>query len=174
MSYKRVVKKNGKVHGPYIYESYRDENGKVKKRYLGKVEESKKKSLIPVFLLAVFSFVFLLGVGYTTDFYFNEGDAFDFSGEVLDNVYGGFTGLAVNDEEVVPTDDEIEDKVVDEEVVEESVDESDGEDEEPELRDGDSGSDSEDVSEVPEEVVNVDSLDEENNSNDTSPSDEST
>jgi len=36
-----VVKKKGKTYGPYIYESYRDENGKVCKRYLGKLEEKK-------------------------------------------------------------------------------------------------------------------------------------
>ena len=31
MSHKRVIKKRGKTYGPYIYESYRDENGDVKK-----------------------------------------------------------------------------------------------------------------------------------------------
>ncbi|MCK4997743.1 hypothetical protein KAS08_05565 [Candidatus Pacearchaeota archaeon] len=41
MSYKRVVTKKGKTYGPYKYESYRDENGVVKKRYLGKAEEKK-------------------------------------------------------------------------------------------------------------------------------------
>ena len=53
MSYKRVVKKKGKSYGPYIYESYRDENGKVKKRYLGKLEEKKVSRV----------FVFLIGFG---------------------------------------------------------------------------------------------------------------
>lgn len=36
MVHKRYIKKNGKLIGPYYYESYR-ENGKVKKRYLGTV-----------------------------------------------------------------------------------------------------------------------------------------
>ena len=35
MVFKRFIKKNGKLMGPYYYESYRDETGKVKKRYLG-------------------------------------------------------------------------------------------------------------------------------------------
>lgn len=34
MVYKRYAKKNGKVYGPYYYESYR-ENGVVKKVYIG-------------------------------------------------------------------------------------------------------------------------------------------
>ena len=43
MSYKRVVRKEGKTYGPYRYESYRDKDGKVKKRYLGKIEDRKEK-----------------------------------------------------------------------------------------------------------------------------------
>ncbi|MBR9704685.1 hypothetical protein GOV12_04685 [Candidatus Pacearchaeota archaeon] len=35
MAYKRYFYKNKKKFGPYYYESYRDENGKVKKRYIG-------------------------------------------------------------------------------------------------------------------------------------------
>ena len=34
MVYKRYIRKNGILHGPYYYESYR-ENGKIKKRYIG-------------------------------------------------------------------------------------------------------------------------------------------
>ncbi|MBS3075950.1 hypothetical protein J4429_05855 [Candidatus Pacearchaeota archaeon] len=36
MAYKRYFKRNGKIFGPYYYESYRDKNGKVKKRYIGR------------------------------------------------------------------------------------------------------------------------------------------
>ena len=43
MAYKRYFKRNGKTFGPYYYESYRDENGDVKKRYIGKVNPDKKK-----------------------------------------------------------------------------------------------------------------------------------
>ena len=42
MAYKRYVKKKGTVHGPYYYESYRDETGKVKRRYLGTEDPSLK------------------------------------------------------------------------------------------------------------------------------------
>ena len=51
MSHKRVVIKRGKTYGPYLYESYRDENGKVKKRYLGKVKEKKKFPFFQIFFI---------------------------------------------------------------------------------------------------------------------------
>ena len=46
MAYKRYFYRNGKKFGPYYYESYRDKNGDVKKRYIGKINPDKKK--IPV------------------------------------------------------------------------------------------------------------------------------
>ena len=35
MAYKKYHYRNGKKYGPYLYESYRDENGKVRKKYIG-------------------------------------------------------------------------------------------------------------------------------------------
>ena len=35
MAYKKYIKRDGKVFGPYYYESYRDKNGKVRKKYVG-------------------------------------------------------------------------------------------------------------------------------------------
>ena len=35
MAYKKFIRKNGKLFGPYYYESYRDADGKVRKRYVG-------------------------------------------------------------------------------------------------------------------------------------------
>jgi len=56
MGHQRYVVKNGKVYGPYTYHSYRDENGDVKKRYLGKAQrEVKKGELLSVsFFILVF------------------------------------------------------------------------------------------------------------------------
>ena len=45
MAYKRYVHKEGKRHGPYYYKNVRDESGKVKSLYLGKVTSRGKKSL---------------------------------------------------------------------------------------------------------------------------------
>ena len=56
MAYKKYIKKkvNGKesIFGPYYYESYRDKNGKIKKRYLGttlpdKTSKIKKRKITP-------------------------------------------------------------------------------------------------------------------------------
>ena len=44
MAYKRYIKKNGKVYGPYIYHS-RKENGKVISEYQGKGRSSVKDKL---------------------------------------------------------------------------------------------------------------------------------
>ena len=41
MVYKKFIKRGGKTFGPYYYESYRDNNGKVRKKYLGVVNPKK-------------------------------------------------------------------------------------------------------------------------------------
>ena len=43
MAYKRYFYKNGRKLGPYYYESYRDETGKVKKRYIGTKDPDEKE-----------------------------------------------------------------------------------------------------------------------------------
>ena len=55
MAYKRYVHKSGKRHGPYYYKNVRDESGKVKSIYLGKVSTKGKKPLevAIVFLIAL-------------------------------------------------------------------------------------------------------------------------
>lgn len=45
MAYKRYVHKKGKRHGPYYYKNVRDESGRVRSIYLGKVTSRGKKSL---------------------------------------------------------------------------------------------------------------------------------
>ena len=42
MVFKRYIKRGNKVLGPYYYESYRDKDGKVHKRYLGTEDPNKK------------------------------------------------------------------------------------------------------------------------------------
>ena len=64
MVHKQYIKKNGKLIGPYYYESYR-EDGKVKKRYFGKklpigMRLSVLKSL---FFAFVFAFV-IISLGF--------------------------------------------------------------------------------------------------------------
>ncbi len=63
MGHKRYVIKNGKTYGPYLYESYRDKNGNVKKRYLGRDSDVKKGnniSIVVIMLLLMFLSLFML------------------------------------------------------------------------------------------------------------------
>lgn len=67
MVFKRYIKKDGKLHGPYYYESYR-ENGVVKKRYLG--TEMPRGSGVtysfsakPVYILGILLVALLLVAG---------------------------------------------------------------------------------------------------------------
>ena len=65
MAYKRYVHKKGKRHGPYYYKNIRDESGKVKSIYLGKVTARGKKPLevaivFLVILLIVISALFFI------------------------------------------------------------------------------------------------------------------
>lgn len=57
MAYKRYIKKNGKLYGPYTYHS-KKENGKVISKYLGKSKPKKNYNQI-IFLGAIFLFIFV-------------------------------------------------------------------------------------------------------------------
>jgi len=57
LAYKRYVHKKGKRHGPYYYKNIRDEEGKVKSVYLGKVGDRGKK---PLKIVIVFLFLLLI------------------------------------------------------------------------------------------------------------------
>jgi len=52
MAYKRYIKRNGKVYGPYIYKSIRDENGNVKSVFIRKGEPDNPKKTRFRFLFA--------------------------------------------------------------------------------------------------------------------------
>jgi len=60
MGHLRYVIKNGKRYGPYVYHSYRDEFGNVKKHYLGKGSEVKRGAM---FSVSVFILLFLFSAG---------------------------------------------------------------------------------------------------------------
>ena len=58
MAYKKFIKRGGKTFGPYYYESYRDENGTVKKKYIGLVnpDAGKKKARSSQGIFSFFNF----------------------------------------------------------------------------------------------------------------------
>ena len=98
MSYKRVVEKNGKKYGPYIYESYRDKDGNVRKKYLGKLDKKKERAVFSFFVVGILIVAFILGLSYTTYLAFGgevSGGIFDNVGSFLSASYNGFTGFAI-------------------------------------------------------------------------------
>ena len=61
MAYKKYIKRNGKLYGPYIYHSRRV-NGKVVSEYQGTVKKIDYKKFVFIFL----GIVLVLGLGYGT------------------------------------------------------------------------------------------------------------
>ena len=110
MSYKRVVSKKGKNYGPYIYESYRDSHGVVRKRYLGRVEKSNTKNFIFI-ALAIVVLASLFFISYTT--FFNSGKTTGFASLDIKESYSageflsGILELNLKQGELVPADSKI-------------------------------------------------------------------
>jgi subtilisin family serine protease len=76
MVYKRYIKKDGKIIGPYFYKSVR-QNGKVRSVYVGQAAEKRSITLQPyIFIFAVIASIFLLFILFkpalTGYFVFNQ------------------------------------------------------------------------------------------------------
>ena len=75
MVFKRYIKRDGKLHGPYYYESYR-ENGKTKKRYIGTEppkRDNRQTILVTPHTLIIFVVIALAVLFYVfhiTSFFF--------------------------------------------------------------------------------------------------------
>jgi len=71
MAYKKYFYKNGKRFGPYFYESYRDKEGKVKKKYIGTRPKEERKAFDPTFnkvvLLVGIVILLVIGLSLTQD-----------------------------------------------------------------------------------------------------------
>ncbi len=66
MAYKKYITVNGKKYGPYYYQSYRDESGKVRKRYVKEEDylkglEENKKGGVPWGLVFIILSLFFIG-----------------------------------------------------------------------------------------------------------------
>jgi len=64
MAHKRYIVKGGKLYGPYLYESYRSEDGSVRKRYLGRHKDIKRGNILSgsfIFLLMILA-IFSIGM----------------------------------------------------------------------------------------------------------------
>ena len=106
MVYKKFIIKNGKKFGPYYYESYRDENGKVKTRYLD-VPSSKislsnsfssRKNIFLIALLSVALLILIVSVSYTIlDVGFNSVSNSSLEvNSFVSKIYTSLTGLATD------------------------------------------------------------------------------
>ncbi|MCA9485825.1 MAG: hypothetical protein KC506_03200, partial [Nanoarchaeota archaeon] len=56
MVHKRYINRDGKKFGPYYYESYRDKDGNIRKRYIKDYKPAKKdsKSVVENFKIKIF------------------------------------------------------------------------------------------------------------------------
>ena len=66
MVYKKYIKKDGKNFGPYLYESYRNDDGKVKTRFVGPAGQKAEEFSVPkthsfIYFL-IFAGIFLLSL----------------------------------------------------------------------------------------------------------------
>ncbi|MFA5855718.1 MAG: hypothetical protein WC867_00015 [Candidatus Pacearchaeota archaeon] len=85
MVYKRYIKKNGKLIGPYYYESYRTEDGRVISKYLKDYKpESIKKNKDMTYLLLIGFFIFLFLVCGNILFEYNSNKII--SGKVVSEI----------------------------------------------------------------------------------------
>ena len=99
MVYKKYIKRNGKVFGPYYYESYR-ENGKVKTRFISG-PKSKDKINWKKWIIGIVLLLIIVGAGYYfwNDFGINgkviagniisiiSADKFDGDGNFVGNIF---------------------------------------------------------------------------------------
>lgn len=89
MAYKRYFNINGKKYGPYYYQSYRDKNGKIKKKYISlKKIKSQRKSFTPT-IFFVFLLLIILGVFLFFMFEFT-GKAIDENGNEQEVIQDNF------------------------------------------------------------------------------------
>jgi len=82
MVYKRYIKRDGRVSGPYYYKSYRDENGKVVSKYIGK--KPPRREFLNIFNLKIFFvLILLLLVSFVAINYIKTSEKIDFVGDAI-------------------------------------------------------------------------------------------
>jgi len=81
--YKKYIKRNGKVFGPYYYESYR-ENGKVKTRFISGPKSKDNKNWSRLIMFILIGIVIIGGLGYYFyGDYVGEGGPEGIVGEII-------------------------------------------------------------------------------------------
>ncbi len=128
MAYKKFIKRDGKIFGPYYYESYRDKDGNVKTRYLENYP-TKKSRKPAIFLLIVLGIIVLSVVAYisifqligfsVTDDNLSENQGAESNSLNLDNS-GGVVLSEDNNQSEAPAE---ENAVINETLIEENLSE---------------------------------------------------
>ncbi|MCX8159117.1 MAG: right-handed parallel beta-helix repeat-containing protein, partial [Candidatus Pacearchaeota archaeon] len=112
MVYKKYIKRNGKLVGPYYYESYR-EDGKIKTRYLGsqlsfKKNEKNNFSVALQYLLVFLAILGLIVIGYFSFILLSGNIVLDVQEKYgLNEELGGNLSLIIEDGDFVLGDSEI-------------------------------------------------------------------
>ena len=98
MVYKKYIKRDGKVFGPYYYESYRDENGDVKTRFISGPHHKDK--VIKHIKLKSITFLFLtIAVLFVTLLFGNINYNANISGRVIDGSEVQYDGSLISQTE---------------------------------------------------------------------------
>jgi hypothetical protein len=104
MAYKRYIKKNGKIYGPYNYYSHR-KNGKVVSKYLGKEGSVKDKFQWNSLFIVLLGFILLLSVILLVNFSFTGKVALDIKSKyVAGEEVEGNLEFSLKEGELIPAD----------------------------------------------------------------------
>ncbi len=106
MVYKKYIKKNGKIYGPYVYHSRRI-NGKVVSEYRGVESKKNQKKFFPVLiisliLISIISFLFFFSPKLSGQAIFNVVGTFQEK-----NLSDGKLNLVLKEGELIPSNSKI-------------------------------------------------------------------
>jgi hypothetical protein len=114
MVHKRYIKRGGKTFGPYYYESYRDKDGNIRKRYLKGYEPKKEDVGKGVSNPKIKSFLIIIGVVALAllVFSFMSYEELRFTGKAIDvdeayllgEPLDGYVNIRVMEGELIPAD----------------------------------------------------------------------
>ncbi|PJE81300.1 hypothetical protein COU58_03205 [Candidatus Pacearchaeota archaeon CG10_big_fil_rev_8_21_14_0_10_32_42] len=109
MVYKKYITKNGKVYGPYFYQSKRI-NGKVVSEYHGVHVEDKNSKRTKLFLTIIFSVLMLAIIGFflINDKTISGNLIFDVKGKLIEGeLVDGKLNLILSEGEMIPASSKI-------------------------------------------------------------------
>jgi len=132
MVYKKYITRDGEKYGPYYYESYRDEFGNIKTKYLKDYKPVKHNKLFFISIIGIsfflFVLLFFLILNFFPDFKMDSSNFFDFSLNSIKSL----TGFAVQEDSGEGVSEELEEPLSVEEEIPEEISEEEPLEEEQE------------------------------------------